>query len=484
MWSLMSFMINMVGRIGGGNSKNFSACIAGFINGVGGLGDLSQIWTNLGAVDDCGKWAWSIMANLANPISYENNSPTSALAFVTSSPISSTAYFRDIGQRLNIIPEANAQTTGFGFQAASSVLELWKISRNIAYILIIFVMIIMAFMIMFRVKLSPQVVISVQSALPKVFITLILITFSYAIAGFMIDLMYVVIGLLAAILTSGANPISVQDWSTTFGELTYTNGIISLFVKYLGIFFLTSLWTFISTPWLLAALIPFFVWIIVFVLVFVVLLILMVRVIWMMVKNFVMLLIYIMFGPFMILGGALGFGGFGAWLKKLAALLAVYPIVGFLFVLSFIFLQAVGAWSDGMDPDLLPFDIAPNVIDGTWGPPFMGSGGDLDMLWLFASLAIIAMIPKIPDAINAAMEKTGFNYGTAIGEAGAPVVGSVTGAGRSAAYGTAYGARRYGAEKVTKLANSENIGRIARGARRIGVGSGGAADSILKGWKR
>jgi len=61
----------------------------------------------------------------------------------------------------------------------------------------------MAFMIMFRVRISPQTVITVQSALPKIIFTLILITFSYAIAGFLIDLMYVVIGIFSFIVTQG-----------------------------------------------------------------------------------------------------------------------------------------------------------------------------------------------------------------------------------------------------------------------------------------
>src|SRR5258708_14361646 len=56
-------------------------------------------------------------------------------------------------------------------------------------------------MIMFRVKISPQVVVSVQSALPKIAIALVLVTFSYAIAGFLIDIMYVFVGLFSLVFS-------------------------------------------------------------------------------------------------------------------------------------------------------------------------------------------------------------------------------------------------------------------------------------------
>ena len=56
-------------------------------------------------------------------------------------------------------------------------------------------------MIMFRVKINPQTVVSLQTMIPKLVTTLILITFSFAIAGLVIDMIYVfllaIIGLLS-----------------------------------------------------------------------------------------------------------------------------------------------------------------------------------------------------------------------------------------------------------------------------------------------
>ena len=46
---------------------------------------------------------------------------------------------------------------------------------------------------MFRVKINPQTVVSLQTMIPKLIITMLLVTFSFAIAGFVIDLVYVII---------------------------------------------------------------------------------------------------------------------------------------------------------------------------------------------------------------------------------------------------------------------------------------------------
>lgn len=89
---------------------------------------------------------------------------------------------------------------GIGFAALSPLSNLWKLFRDVSYVLLVLVIIGIGFMIMFRTKLDPQTVISVESSLPRIIVALIMITFSYAIAGFLIDLMYMVIGLAISIL--------------------------------------------------------------------------------------------------------------------------------------------------------------------------------------------------------------------------------------------------------------------------------------------
>ncbi len=105
-------------------------------------------------------------------------------------------------QSAGFIPKTYA-AEGLGFAAIRPYANLWKIFRDVAYMFLVLVLIALGFMIMFRAKLNPQTVISVENALPKIVVSLILITFSFAIAGFLIDLMYVSIVLIVSILSNG-----------------------------------------------------------------------------------------------------------------------------------------------------------------------------------------------------------------------------------------------------------------------------------------
>jgi hypothetical protein len=347
--------------------------------------------------------------------SHDTTPQGSALAIMTSNPISSVAYFRDVGQRLKIVPEAQAQTTGFGFTAGGAVLQLWKASRNLSYMLLVIVMVVMAFMIMFRVKLSPQTVITVQSALPKVIVALILITFSYAIAGFMIDLMYVSIGLLAGLLHEGG--LSAQGWSGLYTTLTTGNSAFELMVTYMFFFSGALWWAIVSNLWGIVFFGPSqLLWVIILIIVLIVLFVLAIKVMWMLIKNFVMILLLIAFGPLQILLGTMGGSGFGGWLKNLAAHLAVYPAVGFMFVLAFIFLRGVGGPLGWIPDRFWPFGVADVIGANTWSPPLTSGTNDMDMIWLFASLVIMTLIPKVADIIKSAIQGRPFMYGAAIGE--------------------------------------------------------------------
>lgn len=89
---------------------------------------------------------------------------------------------------------------GIGFGSISGFRPVWIIFRNISYSILVLVMVVISFMIMFRMKLNAQTAISIESALPRIVLSLILITFSYALAGFLIDAMYVVMGICVTLL--------------------------------------------------------------------------------------------------------------------------------------------------------------------------------------------------------------------------------------------------------------------------------------------
>lgn len=131
-----------------------------------------------------------------------NNPPASGIAWVT-----------DGLQQAGFVSKTFA-AEGIGFAAIKPFSNLWKIFRDLSYTLLVITLIAIGFMIMFRTKINPQTVISVENALPKIVISLILITFSFAIAGFIIDLMYVLIGLIVSILIK--NPTEATQFKNEY----------------------------------------------------------------------------------------------------------------------------------------------------------------------------------------------------------------------------------------------------------------------------
>lgn len=116
-------------------------------------------------------------------------------------PASGIYWAKNTLQNAGFIPKAQA-ATGFGITAISPFSKIWSKLRDVAYMIIVLVLLAIGFMIMFRMKLNPQTVISIENSLPKIVIALLLITFSFPIAGFLIDLMYFLIGLIISILST------------------------------------------------------------------------------------------------------------------------------------------------------------------------------------------------------------------------------------------------------------------------------------------
>lgn len=141
----------------------------------------------------------------------------------TNPPASGTYWVTNTLQNAGFIPSTYA-AEGMGFAAIKPLMNLWKIFRDVSYLLIVLVLVSIGFMIMFRMKLNPQTVISVENSLPKIVITLLLITFSFAIAGFLIDLMYLSIGLMIGIISNNnayydAGAMQNKFFQSNFGTL-------------------------------------------------------------------------------------------------------------------------------------------------------------------------------------------------------------------------------------------------------------------------
>jgi len=116
----------------------------------------------------------------------------------TEEPASGVQYLADLKSK--ITGETLAAQTGY--DALKPTQALWTTFRNLTLLLYVIFFIVIGFMIIFRQRLSSSSVASVQAVLPKIVISLILVTFSYAIVGLMIDLMNFFIAVMIQILSS------------------------------------------------------------------------------------------------------------------------------------------------------------------------------------------------------------------------------------------------------------------------------------------
>lgn len=361
--------------------------------------------------------------------------------YLQNNPLSGTRHIIDSFKIPGVIEEAKAQTPGFGFTALENpVRRLWRASRDITYGIFILVIIIYAFMIMFRTKINPQTAVSVQSALPKIIIALFLITFSYAIAGFMIDFTYVIIGIISAMFIQSGILTPGTTWNNVFGALTngvFGMGALGWIINYVGFFSLSTVIVSLriafslNTVMVAMGTIMFALYPIIIILVEIWLLIIAFRVLWMLIITYVRIILQVMIAPFAILVGSVSpMGGFGSWLRSLAAELAVYPVTGVMFMVSFIFLMGAIAGWDGIGiqiANLLPWGLNfnPDLFNASggqvWDPPLtVGTGEGQPLLFLGASLAIMSMIPRTSEIIKGIISGRPFAYGTAIGESLAP----------------------------------------------------------------
>lgn len=109
----------------------------------------------------------------------------------TNPPVRSVDYLASVGEGLGIVKEAHAQVVGSGANVLSPILTLWKVSRNISYLIMVLIFVIIGLMVMFRNRINPQTVITAQAALPGLIIGLILITFSYFMSALISDTAFV-----------------------------------------------------------------------------------------------------------------------------------------------------------------------------------------------------------------------------------------------------------------------------------------------------
>jgi hypothetical protein len=122
-------------------------------------------------------------------------------------PASSVDYISNLAQNFGIVEETQARwmddaprgspdqdfTSGTGFAGLKPLLNVWEAFRNMVYLLFTLAFILIGVAVMLRLKIDPRTVMTLQNQIPKIIIGLLLVTFSFAIAGFLIDVMWIAI---------------------------------------------------------------------------------------------------------------------------------------------------------------------------------------------------------------------------------------------------------------------------------------------------
>jgi hypothetical protein len=250
---------------------------------------------------------------------------------------SSREYIADLLDSVGVPTVTSAYAQGTGYKAMSPFLVFWKAFRNLAYSLYIIMFVVVGIMIMLRTKVSAQAVITIQAALPNLLITLLLITFSYAIVGFMIDLMYFLIYFVVYLIDTTNiinSPLKVIDRLLSYSAYGVIfegrNSIVSAVSIALGDI-LSGLGTgaLEVAGTILSWITPMYLVVAVY------LLINMLKLMFALAKSYVMLIVQTVTAPLQILMNALpGSKAFSEWLKKTASYLIPFPVAAVMFIFA------------------------------------------------------------------------------------------------------------------------------------------------------
>ncbi len=338
-------------------------------------------------------------------------------------PASGIQSFAEMGSRLQIVPSAYAQAPGYGFDTLLIVRKLWTATRNMAYLIAVIFLIAAGFAIMFRIKINPQTVVSLQTMIPKLIISLLLITFSYAIAGLVLDLIYVIIAIFLGFLsTFGVIDAKLPDAIAFFTSSSYGNVVGYFIWPWLAIF---ALGVFLPT-WF--SVVPNAILLLIGLLGMIFLGWTLFKIWWMLVKTQITLIFLIILGPFQIMLDLIpGQSGFTSWFRNIIANASVFAVVPIMFILNMLFWRPLAGLMNIKLPDWISsfFNPLGKVEIGTgastWLPnlPFVNGSGFI--FNLVAGYVILAMIPKVADMIRDALKVPAFKYGAAFGEALGPV---------------------------------------------------------------
>lgn len=371
---------------------------------------------------------------------------THLTAMTFNTPIHTSSYVQYVASNFGITKSAYAEETsgGLGFKSLGPLLETWVVFRNITYVLFVIIFMLIGIAITFRFKIDPRTVMTIQNAIPKAVVTLVLVTFSFAIVGFFIDIMYLVMFLLYEIMAgipgvriTSLNPVKLQG-ENTFGALGFLGGfdliknasvdlghilqktmegtivdkLLSLILAPLnpatglnivleGVQHVTGLgpgavFTGADMAGVIGGFIAFL--IIGFALFYALL-----RLWFLLLKAYLFIMVDTVVAPLWIAGSLIPGSplNFSSWFKHIFSYIAVFPVTFFMFLLGSVFVQQ---FSDGGGQ--------------YFTPPFIGNAIDPKYFGSLIGLAVILMTTEVVNMVKDTLKAPSLGYQKAIGEAG------------------------------------------------------------------
>ncbi len=378
----------------------------------------------IGILDPSGKNQAAAIPTLSNAIALLGGNQ----------PVATQQYLAYMGSKAGFVDQAYAQATAGGYTILQPIQQLWVASRNVAYLITSLTLVVIGFMIMLRKKIDAQTVIGIEQALPNLVITLLLITFSYAIAGFVIDMIYFVtffgIKLLAMggiFSDTGSAAINTIKTSNLFKILlstifnipgaqgstvtTAANAVAGLVGDLLGN--TTGALTggaagLLSQP-------------IAFVIFAVAILFSIFKLFFSLLMSYIQIIIGAILGPLQLMMNAMpGSDAFSKWFRNLLANAMAFPAAALMLVFAAALTgQNTPAWK--INPDI---GFSSQQSGVKWIPPLIygqsagatGSSGVQAVVALFG-IGILMLTPKVVDMVKEAIQAPEFKYGSAIGEA-------------------------------------------------------------------
>jgi hypothetical protein len=425
---------------------------------VAGIDPLDKNHSCLGVNPQTGKIGYSptsLDENGEQKIGGLLGASTAMVAILYTPSVSSGEFGHYMAQNFGIVKKAYAQDTGYGFTGLSPVLALWTAIRNMAYFILMVAFIIIGLGIMLRVKIDPRTVMSLQNQIPRIIICIVLVTFSYPIAGALIDTMWLTTYVGINVITSaggtaansstnptvpGNGDLKDGDPNKADGPLSQkaTANLLQTPVTYVNDVFRTydspgsknvdsgighiadevsySLGSLISNlvktaflgqddscgilslggciAFLIKYVATFLFWIII---IFIVLKTLF-SVWFTLLKAYTYVILLTIGAPFFIVMGLLPGNPLGIekWLRSMLANLAVFPLTAFIFVLARLFI-----------------DLFNTADDKQFIPPLVGQPNIVGFMGVLIAFGLLLMTPTVLVQLQEALKVPGNKYGGA-----------------------------------------------------------------------